>query len=70
MAKLVLNMDVEMADDVLGKMAEAMGAFGAEGRGAKKMVMEIKDVGGKMIIRAEPTDEKFVEGNAVSRTKG
>ncbi|WP_297487417.1 hypothetical protein [Thermococcus sp.] len=58
MAKLVANMTVEMADEVLGKMAEAFG--GGAGKGVSEVVMEIKDVGGKLVITAKPAEEKVV----------
>ena len=65
MAKLVVNMNVEMADDILKKLAESMGAAIAEGKAPQKLVMEIKDIGGKMIIRLEPTEEALLAGKGV-----
>jgi len=65
MAKMNMNMNVEMADEVLAQFAQALG----EVKGAKKLVIEIADVSGKMIIRAEPTGEPVARG-ATAGTRG
>jgi hypothetical protein len=65
MAKVVANMNAEIADEVLAKFAEAIG--GGAGKGVSEIVMEIKDVGGKMIIKAKPIEEPVVVGAAQSR---
>ncbi|WP_297548159.1 hypothetical protein [Thermococcus sp.] len=62
MAKLVANMNVEIADEVLGKMAEAFG--GGAGKGVSEVVMEIRDVGGKLIIKATPAEDNVVVGGS------
>ena len=60
MAKMTMNMNVEMADEVLAQFAQALG----EVKGAKKLVIEIKDVGGRMEISAEPTEASVARGAA------
>ncbi len=62
MAKMTANMTVEIADEVLGKIAESLGL--GKAKAPQKIVMEIKDIGGKIIIKAEPTKEPVVEGSA------
>ncbi len=55
MGKMVAQMEAEIDDKVLEKLFGAITA-----KGANKIVMEIKDVQGKLIITAEPTEEAVV----------
>ncbi len=68
MAKMTANMTVEIADEVLGKIAESLGL--GETKAPQKLVMEIKDIGGKIIIKAEPTGEPVAEGGAKLAAEG
>ncbi|HIH90837.1 hypothetical protein [Ignicoccus hospitalis] len=56
MAKMNAHMEAEIDDQVLEKIFGALSA-----KGVSKVVMEIKDVQGKLIITAEPTEESVVE---------
>ncbi|MEB3772071.1 MAG: hypothetical protein GSR82_00160 [Desulfurococcales archaeon] len=62
MAKMTANMTVEMSDEVLGKIAESLGL--GKAKSPQKLVMEVKDIGGKIVIKAEPTEEAVAEGGA------
>jgi len=66
MAKMTANMTVEMADEVLAKLAESLGL--GEAKAPQKLVMEVKDVGGKIIIKTEPTEEPAAKGGATIAT--
>ena len=68
MAKMTANMPVEIADEVLGKIAESLGL--GETKAPQKLVMEIKDIGGKIVIKAEPTGEPVAEGGAKLAAEG
>jgi hypothetical protein len=61
MAKIVANMEAEISDEVLAKFAEALG--GGTGKGISEIEMEVKDVGGKLIIKAKPIEEPVAVGN-------
>jgi len=52
---MVAQIEAEMDDKVLEKFFDAIAA-----KGADKIVVEIKDIQGKIIIRAEPTKEAVV----------
>jgi len=56
MGKMTAQMEAEIDDAVLEKIFGALTA-----KGANKIVMEIKDVQGKLIITAEPSEESLVE---------
>jgi hypothetical protein len=62
MAKIVANMEAEISDEVLAKFAEALG--GGAGKGISEIEMEVKDVGGKLIIKAKPIEEPVVVAGA------
>jgi hypothetical protein len=59
MAKMQAQMQVEMADEVLAQFAQVLGG---ETKGANRIVVEIKEVGGRMEIRVEPTEEPVAKG--------
>jgi len=60
LAKMSANMTVEIADEVLGKIAESLGL--GKSKAPQKVVIEVKDIGGKIVITAEPTKESVAEG--------
>lgn len=68
MAKMTANMTVEIADEVLGKIAESLGL--GDTKAPKKLVMEVKDIGGKIIIKAEPTEKAVAKGGAAISGEG
>ncbi len=65
MAKMNATMNFEIADEVLAQLAQALGG---ETKGATKIVIEIKDIQGKMILKAEPTEEPVAKGEARGET--
>lgn len=54
---MTANMSVEIADEVLGKIAESLGL--GDTKAPKKLVMEVK-----IIIRVEPTEKAVAKGGA------
>ena len=62
MAKIVANMEAEISDEVLAKFAEALG--GGAMKGLSEIEMEVKDVGGKLVIKAKPIEEPVVVAGA------
>lgn len=64
MGKMVAQMEAEIDDKVLERLFGSLAA-----KGVTKIVMEIKDVQGKLIITAEPTEENVVEASASGGTK-
>ncbi|ALU12486.1 hypothetical protein EYM_04380 [Ignicoccus islandicus DSM 13165] len=56
MGKMSAHMEAEIDDAVLEKLFGALTA-----KGVNKIIMEIKDVEGKLIITAEPSEESVVE---------
>ncbi len=56
---MVAQMEAEIDDKVLGQLFGSMSA-----KGVTKIVMEIKDVQGKLIIKAEPSEEEVMKGQA------
>jgi len=54
------SMTVEIADEVHGKIAESLGL--GKSKAPQKVVIEVKDIGGRIVITAESTKESVAEG--------
>jgi len=64
MGRMSAHMEAEIDDKVLEKLFGAISV-----KGANKIVMEIKDVQGKLIIATEPTQEPVASAKGSAKTE-